>query len=369
MSTQLSSEDLSKRLLSLDFLRGLIMFLLVTESTGFFKILYLNSKGGPLENFFIQFQHHPWNGLRFWDLIQPGFMFIAGTAMAFSVTSLQNKGVAHQLITIKMLKRSGWLFFWGVLIYAVKETGLSFELWNVLTQLSFTLLLAYFIFHYKYSTQIIICILLLLFTEILYRFANVPDYNLTFTNHHNFGNYVDLILMNKTSRGGWVAINCIPTAVHTIAGALVGKLILGKRNGLLKTLIIAAGSFLLLGYAMDFLQITPIIKRIATSSFTIVSLGWCLLAFAGSYYFIDKKKYNKIFFFKVLSMNSIFIYLFFETAGGGWLNHFIKLLTNGLLSLVYIPEMIISIIACFLIVLIDWGICYFLYQKKIFFRL
>jgi predicted acyltransferase len=175
--------------------------------------------------------------------------------------------------------------------------------------------------------------------------------------------------MNKTSRGGWVAINCIPTAVHTIAGALVGKLILGKRNGLLKTLIIAAGSFLLLGYAMDFLQITPIIKRIATSSFTIVSLGWCLLAFAGSYYFIDIKKYNKIFFFKVLSMNSIFIYLFFETAGGGWLNHFIKLLTNGLLSLVNIPEMIISIIACFLIVLIDWGICYFLYQKKIFFRL
>ena len=68
-------------------------------------------------------------------------------------------------------------------------------------------------------------------------------------------------------------------------------------------------------------------------------------------------------------MNSIFIYLFFETVGGGWLNHFIKLLTNGLLSLVYIPEMIISIIACFLIVLIDWGICYFLYQKKIFFRL
>lgn len=37
MSTQLSSEDLSKRLLSLDFLRGLIMFLLVMESTGFLK--------------------------------------------------------------------------------------------------------------------------------------------------------------------------------------------------------------------------------------------------------------------------------------------------------------------------------------------
>ena len=369
MSTQLSSEDLSKRLLSLDFLRGLIMFLLVTESTGFFKILYLNSKGGPLENFFIQFQHHPWNGLRFWDLIQPGFMFIAGTAMAFSITSLQKKGVPKNTITIKMLKRSGWLFFWGVLIYAVKDKGLSFELWNVLTQLSFTLLLSYFIFQWKYSTQIIFCVFLLLLIEILYRFTNVTDYNLAFTNHHNFGNYIDLILMNKTSRGGWVAINCIPTAVHTIAGALVGKLLLESKNNTLKIVILSGFTFLIAGYAMDLFQITPIIKRIATSSFTIVSLGWCLLAFAACYYFIDKKNYNKVFFFKVFSMNSIFIYLFFETAGGGWLNHFIKLLTNGLLSLLHVPEMIISIAACFLIVLIDWGICYFFYQKKIFFRL
>jgi predicted acyltransferase len=369
MSTQLSSEDISKRLLSLDFLRGLIMFLLVTESTGFFKILYLHSKGGPLESFFIQFQHHPWNGLRFWDLIQPGFMFIAGTAMAFSITSLQKKGVSKNTITIKMLKRSGWLFFWGVLIYAVKEKGLSFELWNVLTQLSFTLLLAYFIFQWKYSTQIIFSVFLLLLTEILYRFTNIPDYNLAFTNHHNFGNYVDLILMNKTSRGGWVAINCIPTAVHTIAGALVGKLLLESKNNTLKIVILSGFTFLIAGYAMDLFQITPIIKRIATSSFTIVSLGWCLLAFAACYYFIDKKNNNKIFFLKIFSMNSIFIYLFFETAGGGWLNHFIKLLTNGLLGLLQIPEIIISIVACLLIVLIDWGICYFFYQKKIFFRL
>jgi len=36
--------------------------------------------------------------------------------------------------------------------------------------------------------------------------------------------------MNKTSRGGWVAINCIPTSVHTIAGALIGKLLLNATD-------------------------------------------------------------------------------------------------------------------------------------------
>jgi predicted acyltransferase len=369
MPTQLSSEDIHKRLLSLDFLRGFIMFLLVMESTGLFKILYLNSKGGALENFFIQFQHHPWNGVRFWDMIQPGFMFIAGTAMAFSVTSLQKKGVTSSSITIKMLKRSGWLFFWGVLSYAVKETGLTFELWNVLTQLSFTLIVAYFIFQWKFTTQIIICALLLLLTEMLYRFTNVPDYNQVYTNHHNFGNYVDLLLMNKTSRGGWVAINCIPTAVHTIAGALVGKLLLHPRAKTMQVLLFTGFGLLVLGYVVDFFHITPIIKRIATSSFIAYSLGWCLLAFAACYYFIDIKKFGHVFFFKVLSMNSIFIYLFFETVGGGWLNHYINLLTGGLLNMVNMPQIVISIIACGLIIVTDWGICYFLYKKNIFFRL
>ena len=39
---------------------------------------------------------------------------------------------------------------------------------------------------------------------------------------------MDLVLMNKINKGGWVAINCIPTAAHTIWGALVGKLFLSS---------------------------------------------------------------------------------------------------------------------------------------------
>src|SRR5690606_23281751 len=118
--------------------------------------------------------------------------------------------------------------FWGVLDYAVRKDGLSFELWNVLTQLSFTMLVAFFIFRLSVKTQMIICAGILLLTEALYRFTNVPGFDQPFTDQHNFGNYVDLLLMNKINRGGWVAINCIPTAVHTIAGALAGKLLLSE---------------------------------------------------------------------------------------------------------------------------------------------
>ena len=147
------TQDLMKgRLLSLDFMRGLIMVLLMFESVGLYENFHEVTEGYSLQLFFEQFFHHPWNGLRFWDLIQPGFMFMAGTAMAYSLHRQQMQGVPWRESFIKVLKRSGWLFFWGVLDYAVRPGGLSFELWDVLTQLSVTTLIAFFIFNAQFPT-------------------------------------------------------------------------------------------------------------------------------------------------------------------------------------------------------------------------
>jgi predicted acyltransferase len=211
------------RLASLDFYRGLIMVLLMLESTGMYEHLGELTMGSTFHPFIVQFFHHPWHGLHFWDLIQPGFMFIAGVAMAFSLHKQTANGIPWSKQANKAVKRSGWLFFWGVLDYAVRGDHLSFELWDVLTQLSFTLLLAFLIFRWKPAYQLLLSAGLLILTEILYRYTNVPGFNQPFTDQHNFGNYVDLLLMNKINDGGWVAINCIPTAAHTIWGAVAGK--------------------------------------------------------------------------------------------------------------------------------------------------
>ncbi len=357
------------RLASLDFMRGLIMLLLALEGAGLYDELYDASKGLSTEMLMAQFHHHPWNGLRFWDLIQPGFMFMAGTAMAFSVSSMQSKGMDYSSRSLKMLKRCGWLFFWGVLNYAVRKKGLSFELWNVLTQLSFTILVSYFIFEWAPVKQIYFSIGLLLLTEVLYRFTQVPGFDQPFTDQQNFGNYTDLLLMNKINKGGWVAINCIPTAVHTIAGALVGKALMQGSGKKTMTFVWWGLACLALGYGMDWMQITPIIKKIATTSFTIVSLGWCLLLFAICHETIDMRGRNKgLTFFHIIGMNSIFIYLFFEIVGARWFNGYINAITSGLLGS-WLPELLVNIIGCLTIFLLEWGICLFFYRKKIFFRL
>lgn len=352
-------------------MRGLIMVLLALESTRLYDHLSDATQGTSLHFFLEQFFHHPWHGLRFWDLIQPGFMFIAGTALAFSLNRQRDHGMSWQQSFIKTLKRSGWLFFWGVLDYAVRPGGLSFELWDVLTQLSFTTLVAFLIFRFSFATQLTVSIGLLVLTEILYRFTHIPNFDQPFVDQHNFGNYMDLILMNKINAGGWVAINCLPTAAHTIWGVLAGKLLLSDSPGVQKVKILLTASVvcLVLGYALDF-TITPIIKRIATTSFTLVSGGYCLAALALCYGWIDIKNHrSKLTFFLVMGMNSIFIYLFFEIVGHRWFNSYVGAVTNGLFEIIHLPIQLAMILTSLAIFALEWVMCWFLYRKGIFFKL
>jgi len=72
------------------------MFLLMAEAAfvyGAFTEYF--AEGSLGEGIISQFHHHPWNGLRFWDLIQPFFMFIVGVAMPFSLAARKRKGAGR----------------------------------------------------------------------------------------------------------------------------------------------------------------------------------------------------------------------------------------------------------------------------------
>jgi predicted acyltransferase len=365
----LTGQQVSNRLRSLDFLRGLIMVLLAFESTGLYEHLYVSTNGSFTQGLVRHFFHHPWNGLRFWDLVQPSFMFMSGTALAFSLYSQELKGIPWIDSFKKACKRSAWLFFWGVLNYAVHPDGLQLELSNVLTQLAFTTLIAFLIFRWSTGAQILFCVFILLLTESLYRFTHIPGFDQPFVNQHNFGNYMELKLTGKINPEGWVSINWIPTTVHTVAGALAGKLLLTGK-GKIKTLLVWGLICWILGFGLDFFHITPIIKRIATSSFTLASLGFCLWFLAIAYGWIDllgHKKYLR--FFLVVGMNSIFIYLFFEIVGSRWFNGYVGDITNGLLTMISVPGAARDIISSLCIFALEWELCYFLYRKKIFFKI
>lgn len=374
MQNKTKSSFRSERLLSLDFFRGITMFLLVTEGTGLWWTLVQEPVAGTFfEGFFQQFHHHKWNGLRFWDLVQPFFMFIVGVAMPFSYAKRIKNGESKTRITRHILQRCFLLLAFGVGLHCGYNRKLVWELWNVLSQLSVTILIAYFLMQYKWSVQLLVSIGLLVITETLYRTFPLEGYNQPFTKDHNFGTWMDMVLMGKINNGGgWVAINCIPTAAHTIWGVVAGQLLKSgkKEYEKVKLLVITGIVFLTLGYTLDWTSITPIIKRICTSSFVLTSGGWALLVLALSYWIIDiKKKQNLIFPFVIVGTNSIFIYMFFNTVGGQWFNGFVGIFTNGFLSWFNTPEFIINIITSLSILYLEWLLCYYLYRKKIFFRI
>lgn len=372
--TQNSPEQSSSRLLSLDFFRGLTMFLLIAEGTGLWWTLVQDPiRGTFLEHFFIQFEHHPWHGLRFWDLIQPFFMFIVGVAMPFSYQSRISKGESNRTITRHILQRSFILLAFGVGLHCGYNKRLVWELWNVLSQLSVTIPIAFFLMKYPLKVQLAVSLLLLLGSDLAYRWFPLEGYNQPWVIDKNFGSWMDMLLMGKLNNGGgWVTINCISTAAHTIWGVLAGQLLLKdvSRKCKFKTLLVAGGIALFIGFSLDLTGITPIIKRIATSSFVFSSGGWALIVLAISYWLIDIKGYkNWIFIFTVVGTNSIFIYIFFQTVGQQWLNDFVAIFSKGMLSWTGASVFILNLFTSIVILATEWGLCYWLYRRKIFFRI
>ena len=108
------------RLMSLDFFRGFTMFLLIGESTDIYELLVAPELNGTLVSTIgTQFHHHPWNGLRFWDLIQPFFMFIVGVAMPFSIGRRWEQGDTWAATFRHALQRSFWLLLFGWALYCI----------------------------------------------------------------------------------------------------------------------------------------------------------------------------------------------------------------------------------------------------------
>jgi len=75
-----------------------------------------------------------------------------------------------------------------------------------------------------------------------------------------------------------------------------------------------------------------------------------------------------VWFFSVVGVNSLFIYLWMNTVGGG-INEYADKLTHGYLPLIHVPAVAIGLIGCLLAFLMEWYICWFLYKRKIFIKI
>ena len=363
------AKNVSKRLFSLDVFRGLTMFLLIAEAAGFHHSFVELTEGTPFHGLALQLEHHPWNGLRFWDLIQPFFMFIVGVAMPFSLRKRLASGSRSE-VDRHIFRRCFLLFVFGVLLHCVYSHALVWELWNVLVQLAFTILVAYAVMHLPHKIQIGISIGLLVLTEVLYRAYNPEAPYIQ--GHDSFGAWFDRVTMGQVNDGYWVFVNFIPTAAHTVWGVICGQLLMRNSpvKAKLRPFLIWGASILILGFALDLTNSTPIVKRIATTSFVLVSGGITILTLAFFYWAIDVRDNKRTWLrvFSVVGTNSIFIYLFAETVGVQWFRGFGMIWTDGLLAPLGLAPPVIAVVNSLLVLFIFWYITYFLDRHKVYFK-
>jgi len=243
----------------------------------------------------------------------------------------------------------------------------------VLTQLAFTTLIAFAVINQPVWVQFAVTIICLLIPEILFRFIHIPGFDQPFVEFHNFGSYINQSLGIKVDLDHKTNfINFIASGAHTTWGMMAGQLLLSNKSTKQKFIYLVSFGLvaILAGLTLDLTGITPMLKWISTSSFVLVTGGITFIVFAICYEWIDvRKNQNHLRFFTIVGMNSIFIYLFFIFIGDKWLNGYMEILCGQLLNLANVPLATGAAISCIVVFAMEWYLCYFLYKKKIFFKL
>jgi predicted acyltransferase len=369
-TTQSTISPLPGRVASIDFFRGLTMFLLAGEAARLYSNL-MKVDSSLVQSVANQFHHHEWHGLHFWDLIQPFFMFIVGVAIPFAVANRLKKGDSMKKITQHAIKRSLLLLFLGWALYFTDAGKLVFRFQNVLAQLSVTYLVAFLIMNKSFKFQLIFTLIILLLIDLAYRFFPVEGFNHPWVNFENLGAWFNNKIEGVDKASTWATLNFVSTTAHTVWGVLCGKLLMSDRAPAKKiqVLVIAGITGLVIGYSLDLLNITPIIKKIATVSFVFASGGWTILALCFSYWLIDVKKLfaQGSKFFIIVGMNCIFIYLFFEIGGASLLSRIVGPFSRLLFS--WTGEISTSIITSLGVWAALWYMCYWLFKNKMFIKI
>src|SRR5208283_1121308 len=116
----------TERLVSLDALRGFDMFW-ITGGTAILLGLGKVIQRPFFDKFLEQFDHVPWQGLHFYDLIWPLFMFIMGAAIPLGVAKRRARGESDRALLLHAVWRAIVMFCLGTIM---QGNLLLFDWWR-----------------------------------------------------------------------------------------------------------------------------------------------------------------------------------------------------------------------------------------------
>ena len=386
------------RIVAIDAFRGFVMFLMLAEAMR----LWTLHTAFPESRFWsivaYNTTHVQWQGCSLHDLIQPAFSFLVGAALPFSLANRRARGEPFSRMLGHAVWRSVALIFLGIFLRSLERPQTYWTFEDTLTQIglgyTFLFLLAFA------SLRVQIAVFATILVAFWGAFALYPlpgpgfDYSQVgvrpewphlytgflahFNKNSNLSWAFDVWFLNLFPRqspfrfnsGGWSTLSFIPTLATMQLGLWAGQWLQTSRTTVekLKGLVASGVALVLAGLIFQWLHISPIVKRIWTSSYTLYSGGLVILILAGFYALMEWKGWRRWAFpLLVIGANSIAIYVMSWT-----IEHFISsaLLRHlGPAPFAVLGAPFEPVLRGMGVLIVFWLILYWMYRKKIFLRI
>jgi heparan-alpha-glucosaminide N-acetyltransferase len=324
---------------AVDAYRGLVMLLMMAEVLQLSRVARAFPGNWFWHALAYNQTHVDWAGCSLHDTIQPGFSFLVGVALPYSIMSRMAKGATFPKMFLHALWRALVLIALGIFLRSMHSPQTYFTFEDTLTQIGlgypFLFLLGFRPPRWQWLALGAILVGYWLAWAVYpvagpgfdYPSVGVPadwshhysGFMAHWNKNANLGNAFDQWFLNLFPRtkpfvangGGYLTLSFIPTLGTMILGLAAGRwLIADSPRVPIKRLLIAGAIGIAVGLALHFGGVCPIVKRIWTPSWTLFSGGLCFLFLAVFGWIIDLHGYKKWAFpLIVIGMNSMAAYL------------------------------------------------------------
>jgi heparan-alpha-glucosaminide N-acetyltransferase len=388
-----------QRNVAVDAYRGLVMLLMMGEVLQFAHAAAAYPCT-PVWHFLALMQTHvEWAGMSLHDTIQPGFTFLVGVALPYSVASRIRKGESFRRMLLHTMWRSLVLVALGIFLRSVNSPMTNFTFEDTLTQIGLGYTFAFLLQFAKPRWQWVAFSALLFGYWLAWALYPAPGANFDwaavgvtpdFAQQHlftgfaahwnknsNLGQAFDVWFLNLLPRpsrflynnGGYLTLSFIPTLGTMLLGLAAGRWFRDAAPKIpVRRFLLAGAGFCAAGLLLHFTGICPIVKRVWTPAWTLWSGGVCFFFLAAFSWFVDVRRHHRIAFpLVVIGMNSIAAYVIAELMRKFVESSFRIHLGEGLLNCLG-PGMEPTLVGV-LTLCTYWLMLYWMFRKKIFVRI
>jgi predicted acyltransferase len=361
----------SERLGSLDAFRGFVM-LWIIGGEGLMVGLAALGHNRVIDAVVYELSHTPWQGLRFYDCIWPSFMLMVGVSVPLSFAKRSLTQTYHQQLA-HAAKRAIVLFLLGSLRESVLiGSPYLIELSSALQPIAIAYFVAVLVVRKSWRFQALLGAGILAGYALVLAFIGAPGIPAgSYQYNHNLVHWVDIALLGQVHWDRWpfapegwgTVLSTIPTISTTLLGLLIGELLMSPRSKQSKAKFIGGVGLgcLAVGYVTSLF--VPVVMKMWTTSYGLMSAGWACLMLLFFYWLIDIRGYRKWAFpLTVIGMNAIFIYMFTSLIH---LDPIVDVFTREIVRVFPNLELLFQQVA---VLAVEWLILFWMYKRRIFLK-